>query len=171
MGRIWTFVFMSQVSSVTANLTSQEKFFVDWSAMPDMKYKVTFVFTSATPATQLDNGAPANVFVDFGQGCTTTIVSGQNSSQVYGAHFLGVVVPQILVLGSGAVPVYASYLCANTTTNNPIYILGRPRNNNVQIQILEGITSADGDGFYYDPYSGAYTMTVNFEEDSGVPSS
>ena len=137
MGRIYTFVFISDIPSLAANLTSQERFFVDWSVMPDMKYKVSFVFASATPATQLDNNDPANVFVDLGQGSTTTIVGGQNSSQqTFGASFLGVVVPQILVLGSGAVPVYASYLCANTTTNNPIYLLGRPRNNNVQIQIL-----------------------------------
>ena len=172
MGKIYTYVFMSDIATINSTVTSQEKFFVDWSQMPDMKYKVTFVFASSTPATQLDNNDPANVFVDLGQGSTTTIVGGQNSSQqTFGSSFLGVVVPQILVLGAGAVPVYASYLCANTTTNNPIYLLGRPRNNNVQIQIIELITSANPSGSYYAPYSGAYTMTINFEEDSGVPSS
>lgn len=172
MGRIWTFVFISDIASTTANLTSQEKFFVDWSVMPDMKYKCTFVFASATPAIQLDNNNTANVFVDLGQGATTTIVAGQNNSQsTFGSSFLGVVVPQILVLGSGAVPVYASYLCANTTTNNPIYLLGRPRNNNVQIMIMELITSVAPAGFTFAPFSGQYTMTINFEEDSGLPSS
>jgi len=172
MGKIWTFVFISDIASTTANLTSQEKFFVDWSVMPDIKYKATFVFASATPAAQLDNNNTANVFLDLGQGATCTIAQGQNNSQTtFGASFLGVVVPQILVLGTGAVPVYASYLCANTTTNNPIYLLGRPRNNNVQILITELISSADPDGSIFAPFSGQYTMTLNLEEDSGVPSS
>jgi len=164
MGRIHTFVFNSQIASVTANLTSQELFFVDWSVMKDCPYKVSFIFSSATPAIQLDNNSGANIFMDLGQGALVTVVSGQNSSATFGASFLGVVVPTTLILGTAAVPIYSSYLSATTTTNNPIYILGRPRNNNVQIQIREGITTADIDGIPYDPYSGAYTMVVNFEE-------
>lgn len=163
MGRIYTFVFISDIPSMVDNLTSQEKFFVDWSRMPDCNYRVSFIFTSATPAAPLDNNDPANVFVDLGQGATTTIVSGMNP-QVFGSSFLGVVVPKTLILGSAAIPVYSAYLSADNTTNNPIYLLGRPRNNNVQVQILELITSADPDGSYYAPFTGAYTMTINFEE-------
>ena len=162
MGKIWSFVFISEVASVDANLTSQEQFFVDWSRIPDCKYKVSFVFTSTTPAAELTNANVANVFVDLGQGSNTTIVSGMNP-RVFGSSFLGFVTPKTLILDV-VVPVYSAYLSADNTTNNPIYLLGRPRNNNVQVQILQGITNADDNGVFYAPFSGAYTMVINLEE-------
>jgi len=54
-----------------------------------------------------------------------------------------------------------NYLYADTTTNPPMYIQGRPTNNNILIEIH---TNQAGGMTNYSPTAWEYVMTLNLEE-------
>jgi hypothetical protein len=66
MGKIYNIVLNSQISAINAALTYGERFYVDWSQLPSVPYKVSFSFMSANQVST--NATVANIFIDLGQG-------------------------------------------------------------------------------------------------------
>ncbi len=96
--------------------------------MPEGEYKVSFTFTSAITATDLGNASNAVIYLDLGQASTSIIEpSSALSANTYRGGFIGC----LRQTSYAIVSEYFTYLYADTTTNPPIYILNRPRNNSV----------------------------------------
>lgn len=155
MGKIFTCVFVSSIGVGTD--TDIHSYFYDWSQLPESKYKVSFTFVSGT-LNVITNAYQCNLFCDLGQGANMTIASSSTSSQNYSCSFLGCL--QVREL-AGGVGVYEPYLVADTTTNAPLYLDCRPKNNNVVISLLQTITATGGAA--YVPVSGPYTMILTLE--------
>jgi len=122
MGKqIFNFIFNSEIGT---GATTSENFFFDWSRIPDVPYTVSFSFTSAIAT--LTNTAVPNVFVDLGQS-NTFIVMPQNATLSQQSNYLGSLRPS----GTGA----SQYLMSAEPDNPPLYLNGRPTNNNILISI------------------------------------
>ena len=131
-------------------------FFVDWSVMPEGEYKVSFTFTSAVTATDLGNTANAVIYLDLGQASTSIIESSAAlSSNTYRGGFLGCLRQSSYSITTD----FITSLYADTTTNPPIYILTRPRNNSVSVDIHTSSTTTNAN---FSPI-GAYVLTLSFE--------
>lgn len=134
-------------STIPAQTTIGEVFFYDWAQqMPEGKYKVTFSFLCGIAT--LTNTYIANIFCDLGQSSAMATVKGG----VYRAGYLGMLRPS----GTGA----NSYLFANTVDNPPTYLMNRPNNNKVFIEIHTNQVSFEDN---YTPTIGEYTLCMNFE--------
>ena len=146
MGKSYTVVFNSLISG---NSVVGETFNYDWGQLPNVPYKVTFSFVS-TVATLVNNIIPV-IFLDLGQQssilATTTGTTGLKN-KLLGCLFYS---------GTGA----GSYLYADTHTNPPIYLNGRPTNNNVFIELHTNSASA---GTNYPIDTIEYVLTLNLEE-------
>lgn len=143
MTKIYNVVFQSAIPSQT---TVGEIFYYDWGQMPEGEYKVTFCFTSAIAT--LVNTTIANIFVDLGQGTPIASVDGS----CYKSHYLGMLRPT----ATGA----SSYLFADLNGNPPIYLMNRPNNNRVFVQIHANTGTFETN---YSPVPGAYTLCMSFE--------
>lgn len=152
--RIYNFCLNSNFGGNTPATSST--FFVDWSVMPEGEYKVSFTFTSAVTATDLGNTANAVIYLDLGQSSTSIIESSAAlSSNTYRGGFLGC----LRQTSYSVTTDFITYLYADTTTNPPVYILNRPRNNSVSVDIH---TSAISTTANFSPI-GAYVLTLSFE--------
>ena len=145
MGESYTIVFNSIISpgSVVA-----ETFNYDWGQLPNVPYKVSFSLVSTIDA--LVNTSIAVIYLDLSQQCSIMASSGGNGLK---NNYLGC----LRYSGTGA----SNYLYADTTTNPPIYLNGRPTNNNVFVEIR---TNASGGVTNYSPTAWEYVMTLNLEE-------
>jgi hypothetical protein len=160
MGKIYNIVLNSQISAINAALTYGERFYVDWSQLPSVPYKVSFSFMSANQIST--NATVANIFIDLGQGSNVKFANtnypGINTGgNAYRANFLGCLEIRSY---TNSTPASASYLYASTTTNPPIYIDGRPQNNSVFVEIH---TNGQAQGVDYVPVSGQYTLILSLE--------
>jgi hypothetical protein len=160
MGKIYNYVLNSQIASTTAGNTVGEKFFIDWTQMDNTPYKVTFSFMSANQVST--NAQVANIYCDLGQGATTTMVgsgfpTGINSDFGFRSGFLGNLEVRSY---TNSTPTSGSYLYASTTTNPPIYILNRPQNNYVFIEIHQSLETQFTN---YSPIPAMYSMILSFE--------
>ena len=104
--------------------------------MPEGDYKVSFTFTSTMPATDLGNSTNAVIYLDLGQASTSIIESSAAlASNSYRSVFLGCLRQTSYATGALSLTDYISFLYADTNTNPPVYILTRPRNNSVSVDI------------------------------------
>ena len=152
--RIYNFCLNSNFGGNTPATSST--FFVDWSIMPEGEYKVSFTFTSAITATDLGNTTNAVIYLDLGQASTSIIEpSAALSANTYRGGFLGCLRPTSYANATD----FVTYLYADTVSNPPVYILNRPRNNNVSVDIHTSATSTTTN---FSPI-GAYILTLSFE--------
>jgi len=141
---IFNIVFNSDLATGTS--TVAENFFFDWSRLPDVPYHVSFTFKSAYVAAT--NAATiVNIFVDLG--CSHTYFAGPPSGGSSSSS---------MFLGSlNVTPSANTYLQCSETDNTPIYLRGRPRNNNVFVQLNRNINNQTTE---YTPVSGRYTLCL-----------
>jgi len=156
--RIYNFCLNSNFGGATPATSST--FFIDWSVMPEGEYKVSFTFTSTMPATDLGNSTNAVIYLDLGQASTSIIeASAANAFNTYRGGFLGCLRQSSYAVGATTVTDYITFLYADTNTNPPIYILTRPRNSNVSVDIHTSSTTTTTN---FSPI-GAYVLTLSFE--------
>jgi len=152
--RIYNFCFNSNFGGATPETSST--FFVDWSVLPQGEYKVSFTFTSTITATDLGNVSNAVIYLDLGQASTTIIeASVALSGNAYRGGFLGCLRQTSYTETAN----YVTFLYADTNTNPPVYILSRPRNNSVCVDIHTGSTTTSTN---FTPI-GTYVLTLSFE--------
>ena len=143
MKKIYNVVFQSAIPSTT---TVGEIFYYDWGQLPQGEYKVTFCFTSAIAT--LINTTVANIFCELGQ---DTAIASSNGQQ-YRGSYLGM----LRYSGTGA----SNQLFAGLNDNPPTYLMSRPTNNKVFIQIH------NNNGTFETNYAvapGLYTLCMSFE--------
>jgi hypothetical protein len=159
--RIYNFCLNSNFGGNTTITSST--FFVDWSIMPEGEYKVSFTFTSAITATDLGNTTNAVIYLDLGQASSSIIEpSAALSANTYRGGFLGCLRQASYATGAAALSDYITFLYADINNNPPVYILNRPRNNSVSVDINTSATSTTTN---FSPI-GAYVLTLSFEYQS-----
>jgi hypothetical protein len=156
--RIYNFCLNSNFGGNTPATSST--FFVDWSVLPEGEYKVSFTFTSEATGTDLTASKTAVIYLDLGQASTSIIEpSAALASNTYRGGFLGCLRPTGYATGTTTLTDYLTFLYADINTNPPIYILSRPRNNNVTVDIHTASVSTSTN---YSPI-GDYVLTLSFE--------
>ena len=145
--RIYTVVLQSAIGD--GPTLSSETFFYDWSQIPDVPYYVRFSFASSTnPITQTNQ--MAMLYVDLAQS-NNQIAKPQSSAQYsYRSQCLGNIMYASV---SGHTNFYAE-----NNTNPPTYLNGRPRRNNITVEIRSTPTT------YFTPFSGTYCLILSFQE-------
>ena len=128
--------------------------------MPEGEYKVSFTFTSAIASADLGNTTNAVIYLDLGQASTSIIeASAANAANTYRGGFLGCLRQSSYGTGATTLTDYVTFLYADTNTNPPVYILTRPRNNSVSVDIHTSSTTTTTN---FSPI-GAYVLTLSFE--------
>ena len=156
--RIYNFCLNSNFGGRTPATSSS--FFIDWSVLPEGEYKVSFTFTSTIALTDLGNSTNAVVYLDLGQASTSIIESSAAlSTNTYRGGFLGCLRQNSFAVGTTTVADYITFLYADTTTNPPVYILSRPKNSNISVDIHTSSTSTN---IKFSPI-GDYVLTLSFE--------
>jgi hypothetical protein len=152
--RIYNFCLNSNFGGKTPETSST--FFVDWSVLPEGEYKVSFTFTSAITTSDLGNTVNAVIYLDLGQASTSIIeASAANAANTYRGGFLGCLRQTSYTITTE----YVTSLYADTNTNPPVYILTRPRNNSVSVDIHTSSTTTTTN---FTPIA-AYVLTLSFE--------
>ncbi len=159
MGKIYTVVLNSQISQSAISAIANESFYNDWSMIPESKYKVGFTFISAQGTAVPPNTAGVNVFIDLGQGANVEIASSSLSYQgsVYASSFVG----SLELRSISNATTSLSFFYAGTTTNNPIYLDNRPRNNLITVAMA---TNASYPAFIPSSIMGQYTLILSLEQ-------
>jgi hypothetical protein len=156
--RIYNFCLNSNFGGNTPATSSS--FFIDWSVLPQGEYKVRFTFTSSITATDLGNVTNAVLYLDLGQASTSIIESSAAlNGNAYRGGFLGCLRPTSYTTGTTAATDFITFLYADINTNPPVYILSRPRNNSVSVDIH---TSSITTNANFSPI-GDYVLTLSFE--------
>lgn len=156
--RIYNFCLNSNFGGNTPATSSS--FFIDWSVLPEGEYKVSFTFTSSIASSDLGNTTNAVIYLDLGQASTSIIESSSAlSANAYRGGFLGCLRQTSYTTGTTAATDFITFLYADTNTNPPVYILTRPRNNSVSVDIHTSSTSTTAN---FSPI-GAYVLTLSFE--------
>ena len=145
--RIYTVVLQSAIGDGPS--ISNDTFFYYWSQIPDVPYYVRFSFTSSNnPITQTNQ--MAILYVDLSQS-NNQIATAQSSAQYsYRSQFLG----NLMYATVGG----NTNLYAENNTNPPTYLNGRPRRNNITVEIRNTPTT------YFTPFSGTYCLILSFQE-------
>jgi hypothetical protein len=126
-----------------------ETYFYDWTRIPDVPYKLTFTFNSTSIVPSVSTNA--SIYMNLSQPYND-VASAQGTTAVgYRSDFLG-----SLYINYNTSSF--SYLAANITSNPPVYLDGRPRNNNFMVQILSGVDTA------YNVVPVGYQLILSFEE-------
>lgn len=106
--------------------TNSMTFNIAWDAiMPDVPYYLHFTYIGE--ANNLLGTTIATVNIDFGVNPSVYYANNAGNS-IGGSTFIGIIKPYIL---SGT-----SYLLAEDSTNPPVYLAGRPKNNQITVNIL-----------------------------------
>ena len=156
--RIYNFCLNSNFGGATPVTSST--FFIDWSVLPEGEYKVSFTFTSSIASADLGNTTNAVIYLDLGQASSSIIEpSAALSANTYRGGFLGCLRQSSYGTGTTTLSDYITFLYADTNTNPPVYILTRPRNNSVSVDIHTGSTTTTTN---FTPI-GAYVLTLSFE--------
>jgi len=156
--RIYNFCLNSNFGGNTPATSST--FFVDWSVLPEGEYKVSFTFTSSIAGTDLGNTNNAVIYLDLGQASTSIIESSAAlSNNTYRGGFLGCLRQTSYTTGATTATDFITFLYADTNTNPPVYILSRPKNNSVSVDIHTSSTTTTTN---FTPI-GAYVLTLSFE--------
>ena len=144
--KIYNVVLQSAIGNGASVLS--KTYFYDWTRMPDVPYKLTFSFNSSylTPSASTN----ASIYTTLNQPYNY-VASSQGTTVVgYRSDFLGSLYVYVAIT--------FAYLAADITTNPPVYLDGRPKNNNFMIQILSGVDTV----YAVAPVS--YQLILSFEE-------
>ncbi len=148
----YTFVFNS-LAGVKAGLSANDvQYNIEWGIMPDQPYEIHMSYIGennnidgiAIPMIYMDFMAPINVYIAG---------SPAQRTQAQSSTFLGFAMQYLL--GT------SSFLHAEDGTNPPVYISGRPRNNQPRIQVLNNNVPQTG----FAPATGNladYILTLQF---------
>ena len=129
--------------------TANETFFYDWTQIPDVPYRVSFSFMSATiPLTSV--GQIASLYVDLTQSYNQLATCQTTAQSAYKGQFLG----NLMYQGVAA----NNFVYADITTNPPTFLNGRPRNNNFVVEIHSTLTVD------FNPVPGVYCLILSFQE-------
>ena len=144
MGRIYNFLFNSTKGSGTIE---SKTYFMNWSMLPEGRYKGTFSFITASGTTTV---ACCNIFMDLGQDLSYPAMSPTGAQLSSGYFYIG---------SAGVTSIGVNtYLYTNSIDNPPFTLLGRPTQNQVNIRILQN----DANQSAY-PTDLAYTLTLSLE--------
>ena len=146
-GEIYNFILHSDIGVGTS--VANEYFFVDWSRLPESRYKLTFSFTSSTLtiATTFD----AILYISE-LGCSNNITCMPPSgSSAYNAGFIGIIRNYTAT----------TYLETNTIDKPPSYLRVIPRDNQINVRIHQNLSTTGTD---YTPLPTRYTLILSFEQ-------
>jgi len=117
-------------SATAGNLNSDKDYYIDWtSVLPQGEYELTFSFISeATDTINVLNNIPL-VYIDFLSQANIDAV--QPGFQATTSQFLGMLYPTLIHPASDS-----SFLRAEQSSNNPIFLVNRPYSNKFRVQIL-----------------------------------
>jgi hypothetical protein len=138
MGKIYNVQLKSTDASIVTTASSNLTYNIDW---PDLlpenkKFKLTFAFIAGLNFGN-NNTFPAIITNLLGHTYKPAVNGYQN------AYYLGHLKPIPVILpNTSTLTNYVNYT-ASITDNPPIYLDGRPRNNNLQVQILNGTGTTD----------------------------
>jgi hypothetical protein len=144
-----TYKFVLQSTNVNVN---NQSFFIDWTQIPEyQQYKVSFSFISNS------TNNPLNII----NACIYCNLGCMNSYELFNdnyknSNFLGFL---NISCGDGNIREFQS----DNSLNNSIYLLRRPSNNNITVEIC----SFDSIKTIYPAVLGSiqpYTLVLNFEE-------
>jgi len=156
--RIYNFCLNSNFGGNTPATSST--FFVDWSVLPEGEYKVSFAFTSSIASADLGNTTNAVIYLDLGQASQSIIESSSAlATNTYRGGFLGCLRQTSYTTGTTTATDFITFLYADINTNAPVYILCRPRNNSISIDINTSSTTTTTN---FTPI-GSYILTLSFE--------
>jgi hypothetical protein len=152
MGKCYTLSFDSDAASSGLDNNALE-YNVDWSFLPlGKKFKVTFSYMSLASATISGLANVMTLHLNLGQSnnfyCNG--INGLQSSQYVGTLKI--------TLGVGAA--YAYYF-ADVTSNPPIYLEQRPAQNELTVQLCDGLSLNTP---FTAPDPNDYVLTLAFEE-------
>ena len=159
MGKIYTVVLNSQISQTITTAIAYESFYNDWSMIPEGRFKVGFTFTSAQGTVVPPNTSCVNVYIDLGQGANVEIASSSLSNQ--GATYPGLFLGSLELRSITNVANGLSFFYAGTTTNYPIYIDNRPRNNLITVAMA---TNGASPTYLTSTLMGQYTLILSLEQ-------
>jgi hypothetical protein len=131
MNQSFNVVVNSNLSTPETNLNPNQNknYYIDWSSvLPQGEYELTFSFMSEVNTISTFQYLPL-IYVDFLS--QADINSCQASYQATSSNFLGLVYPTNLDPNA-----HLSYLRADKSFNQPIYLANRPYLNNFNIRIL-----------------------------------
>ena len=145
-GEIYNFVLFSSIGDGTV---ANKSFFIDWSILPESRYKLTFSFASST----LANSTTYEAMLFINEiGCSNNIVCmGPYGSTANNAGFIGIIRDNINM----------GFLSTNLTDNPPSYLRGRPTANQITVKINRNYTDVDVE---YDPLPNKYTLILSLEQ-------
>lgn len=126
---IYTIVLNSLYGTKTNALTANEVAYTfDWSIMPDQPYKVHMCYLGEV--NNLDGSKIAQVHINFGTPRNVYYATDSTTRVgAYQSNFIGFL--EMYLLGA------SSFLHAEDSTNSPIQIMGRPRDDTITVQILD----------------------------------
>ena len=144
--RIYNVILQSAIGNGATVMS--ETYFYDWTRMPDVPYKLTFSFnsTSIVPSSTTN----ASIYMNLNQYYSNVASAQGTTATAYRGDFLG----SLYIYVSSTF----SYLATDITSNPPVYLDGRPRNNNFMIQILSGVDHV------YSVAPASYQLILSFEE-------
>jgi hypothetical protein len=146
-------VGISSNTRIAGTTTGEATYSLDWSFLPvNKQYNISFSFVSDKTNIHAYNNI-AVITISLGQ-----INSYRTSFSSYTGRptdFLGGLVPYITRNDS--------FLYADTKTNVPICLMGRPRTNRFDVKILSLNTGLPWTDFADEPI-GTYGLTLAFEE-------
>ena len=145
-GEIYNFILHSDIGVGTS--VANEYFFVDWSRLPESRYKLTFSFTSSTLtiATTFD----AILYISE-LGCSNNITCmPPTGSTAYNAGYIG------FLRNYGA-----NYIDCTINDNPPSYLRSRPSDNQINVRIHQNLATTGTD---YTPLPARYTLVLSFEQ-------
>lgn len=112
-----------------ANPNTTLNYYFDWSQIPNIPYNVHMTYMGEL--NDLSTGAEiAMVYINLG--CKSSVIECKQYNAC-SSEFIGFLRPERYVS--------ASFLYAEDTTNPPIYISGRPTNNNFTVSIQNNVNS------------------------------
>ena len=139
----------------TANTTvnnNNADYYIDWSAVlknDGQHYSVIWTYVSQPQVNAINNVTPiASVYTN-----------------IYGENYIASSIGANVTLNIGSlITSNSNSLYGDTNTNAPIFMYGRPNNNNVNIQIR---TNENPPAFWQDQnaaVNGSYILTLSFTE-------
>ena len=138
---------------------SARNYFYDWTQIPDVPYYLTFTFMSGllegttVPPIPVSSAVPS-LYVDLSQPYNKIAMNQKATQYNNRANFLGNIMLNTPTL------VGFNYYYAETISNPPIYLHGRPKSNIFLVSI--NTTPNKSDILY--PFTGRYVLTLCFEE-------
>ena len=146
-GEIYNFILHSDIGTGTS--VASKTFFIDWSRIPNSRYKLTFSFTSSSVA--VPTAFDAMLYISELGCCNNTICMSQFGSTSLNSGFIGIIRNYTVT----------TYLENGITDNPPSYLRARPRDNQITVNIRQNLAVQTTD---YTPLPVRYTLILSFEQ-------